>query len=93
MQLECPLHERDLLGFIGMENCMVNITSDLYLFLQIECPLHEKNIHMLNVARAAWILLIAFMGIYAIKEILKVGIKILNCTYSTGHWILKYFDL
>jgi hypothetical protein len=38
----------------------------------VTCSLEERNIHALNLARAAWIFLLVFLGIYVIKEILKV---------------------
>jgi hypothetical protein len=40
----------------------------------VTCSLEERNIHALNLARAAWIFLLVFLGIYVIKEILKVRI-------------------
>jgi hypothetical protein len=42
----------------------------------VTCSLEERNIHALNLARAAWIFLLVFLGIYVIKEILKVGIHL-----------------
>jgi hypothetical protein len=42
----------------------------------VTCYLEERNIHALNLARAAWIFLLVFLGIYVIKEILKVGIHL-----------------
>jgi hypothetical protein len=44
--------------------------------VQVTCSLDERNIHALNLARAAWIFLLVFLGIYVIKEILKVGIHL-----------------
>jgi hypothetical protein len=42
----------------------------------VTCSLEERNIHALNLARAAWIFLLVFLGIYVIKEILKVSMPI-----------------
>jgi hypothetical protein len=45
----------------------------------VTCFLEERNIHALNLARAAWIFLLVFLGIYVIKEILKVSIHNSYC--------------